>query len=208
MSDKDEKKSFVLYCDYAEHVSLLTDEDAGKLFKALFSYVNSGTIQELSPVASMAFSFIRSQLDRDRCKWEEIRKKRSEAGRLGGKSKGKKQNLANEANAFFDNHSETNKADTVIVNGIVTDNANEKKIKHIYGSFKHVRLTDDEIEKLIADYGKPIIDDYIKRVDEYCQQFGKTYKDYNLTIRNWIRKDGVNSGGKCNESESSSVKLW
>ena len=75
--------------------------------------------------------------------------------------------------------------------------------KHIYGSYKHVRLTNSEIEKLIADYGKPIIDDYIKRVDEYCQQVGKTYKDYNLTIRQWIRKEGGTNAWNTHSEQTS-----
>ena len=74
-----EKKSFVLYTDYIKHINRLTDEEAGQLFKALFRYVESGEIPELSDRADMAFSFITEQMGRDFEKWEKIRQKRSEA---------------------------------------------------------------------------------------------------------------------------------
>ena len=60
-----------------------------------------------------------------------------------------------------------------------------KYIKHSYGEYKHVKLTDDQYRRLIEDYGEPAVLSGIKKVDEYCQEKGKTYKDYNLTLRKW-----------------------
>lgn len=62
--------------------------------------------------------------------------------------------------------------------------------KKTFGEYHHVRLTDSQYEKLVESYGEDIIKEYIIKVDEYCQQYGKSYKDYYLTIRNWLRKDG------------------
>ncbi len=64
-------------------------------------------------------------------------------------------------------------------------------IRHKYGEYKHVLLTDEQHSKLVEDFGESRIKDYIKRVDEYCEQYGKSYKNYSLTIRNWLNKDGV-----------------
>lgn len=58
-----------------------------------------------------------------------------------------------------------------------------------YGEYLHVKLTDEQYQKLLTDYSESKISEYIKKVDEYCQQNGKSYKDYNLTIRNWLSKD-------------------
>lgn len=68
--------------------------------------------------------------------------------------------------------------------------------RHKYGEYNHVLLTDEQYTKLIADFSEQIVRDYIRRVDEYCQQYGKNYNDYNLTIRNWLRKDGKNAENK------------
>lgn len=60
---------------------------------------------------------------------------------------------------------------------------------HKFGEYRHVILTDEQYSKLISEFDEASVYEYIKKVDEYCQQYGKSYKDYNLTIRNWIRKD-------------------
>lgn len=83
---------------------------------------------------------------------------------------------------------------TDISTDINTDSEGEtKKPKEkakVYGEYHHVKLTASQYEKLVESYGEDIIKEYIIKVDEYCQQYGKSYKDYYLTIRNWLRKDG------------------
>ena len=100
------KKSFVLYTDSAEQFEILSDEQAGKLIKAVFNYAENRILPKFDDgMLIMAFSFIKGQIDRDSEKWEETRKKRAEAGRKGGKqtqanassAKQTKQNQANQA---------------------------------------------------------------------------------------------------------------
>lgn len=62
-------------------------------------------------------------------------------------------------------------------------------IRHKHGEYKHVLLTDEQYQKLLEDLGESKLAEYIKKVDEYCQQYGKSYKDYNLTIRKWFKND-------------------
>lgn len=63
-----------------------------------------------------------------------------------------------------------------------------KVIKHIYGEYKNVHLSDEEFEKLKKEFPN----DYQKRIEsvsEYCASTGKTYKNYLATIRTWARKE-------------------
>lgn len=69
-----------------------------------------------------------------------------------------------------------------------------KPERHKYGEYKHVLLTDQQYSKLINDFGEQVVKSYIRKVDEYCQQYGKSYNDYNLTIRKWLGKDGKHAG--------------
>lgn len=70
--------------------------------------------------------------------------------------------------------------------------ADKKPKRHKYGEYNHVMLTDDEYSRLISDYGEDVTKQYIKKVDEYCEQSGKTYKNYNLAIRNtFMSRDNV-----------------
>ncbi len=108
--DKAQKsKSFILYGDNQAQFELLSDADAGILIKAVFEYVNTGTVRDLPPVLQMAFSFIRSGLDRNATKYADICERRSEYGRRGGLAKANKsqQELANAAYSDNDNKTES-----------------------------------------------------------------------------------------------------
>lgn len=66
--------------------------------------------------------------------------------------------------------------------------ARSKAPKHRHGEFGHVMLTDEEFETLdekVDGYR----DEYIRIVDEYCEQHGKSYKNYSLAIQNFYRMD-------------------
>ena len=80
-----EKKSFILYHDYRQHLALLSDEECGRLFIALFDYAETKCVPELSGAVLMAFSFIKAQMDRDDARYEEKVEKRRNAGRQGGR---------------------------------------------------------------------------------------------------------------------------
>lgn len=62
---------------------------------------------------------------------------------------------------------------------------NRREERHKHGEYGHVMLTDKQYQKLVEDYGEKPTLQAIKKVDEYCQQYGKSYKDYNLTLRKW-----------------------
>nr|UVX73251.1 MAG: Replication initiator protein A (RepA) N-terminus [Bacteriophage sp.] len=79
-----------------------------------------------------------------------------------------------------------------------SDNARERR--HRLGEFGHVLLSDEDVAKLDEQF-PGFWRDYITRVDEYCEQSGKRYRNYRLTISKWIRKDqqagSVKSDASC-----------
>ena len=81
----EEKKSFKLYNDYKRHFDQMTDEEAGKVIKAILAYVNQEAIPEMDGAAGMAFSFIEAQLDRDMVSYD----RRCEAARANGSKGGR-----------------------------------------------------------------------------------------------------------------------
>jgi predicted phage replisome organizer len=62
-----------------------------------------------------------------------------------------------------------------------------KPVKHKYGEYNNVLLTDDELEKLKAEYSD--YEERIERLSSYVASTGKPYKSHYATIRNWARKD-------------------
>lgn len=123
---KEAKKSFVLYYDYRQHLSILSDEDRGRLLMALLDYGETGAEPDLDGAARMAFSFIASQMDRDAAKYAETVQKRREAGRQGGRppkptESNEKQPEAKKANGFPEKQTKAKKPDTDTDNVTVTD---------------------------------------------------------------------------------------
>ena len=105
-----------------EQFNELSDEQAGKLIKAIFMYAEKKIIPEFDDgMVKMAFSFIKSRIDLDLEKWNKTREKRSEAGRKGGK-----QTQANQANDSLVKQTQANQA--VNVNDNVNVNVNDNVI--------------------------------------------------------------------------------
>ena len=81
------RDSFVLYADSLDILDLLSDEQAGQLFRTIRNYVKGEALPELDQVTNIAFVPIKNHLDRDAEKYEKICKKRREVGALGGRPK-------------------------------------------------------------------------------------------------------------------------
>ena len=79
------KKSFIAYVDWKETFDVLPDELAGKLIKHLFAYVNDENPDTQDVLINAVFANIKHTLKRDLRKYETIRKKRADAGRVSGK---------------------------------------------------------------------------------------------------------------------------
>ena len=62
----------------------------------------------------------------------------------------------------------------------------EKPVKHKYGEFKHVMLTDDEKSKLENEFGFDFTQDCITYLDESIEMKGYKYKSHYLAIRKWV----------------------
>lgn len=66
----------------------------------------------------------------------------------------------------------------------------EKPVKHRYGEYKHVLLSDEDMEKLKAAY--PDVNEKIRKLDEYIEETGKNYKNHYITITRWAKDDDKN----------------
>lgn len=82
-----ENKSFMIYKDWEEYLEALTDEEVGKLFRALFAYAKRAEETPFDGGLRMLFTMMRNALDRDGKKWEDVCKAHSEGRRKSEKSK-------------------------------------------------------------------------------------------------------------------------
>ena len=195
-----EKESFILYNSFYESIKSLKNEQLGKLLRAIFNYTINGEITQDNEIL-IAFMFIKNQIDIDAKKWEEIKQKRSEAGRLGGINRAinKKQILSSKSKqrlTELSNAKQSQANQAVNVNDNVNVNVNDNVInkkrnikeKKSYGEFNNVLLTDEEYAKLEKSNLLP----YIETLSSYIASKGKKYKSHYATILTWSRNDKKN----------------
>ena len=167
----DNKKSFLLYCDLIHTVQKLSDEQAGKLFKHVLEYVNDLNPETEDLLTQVCFEPIKQNLKRDLQKYEQIRKKKSEAGKKGMAKRWSKDNNDNTCYKPI-----TEITDNVIVN-----------VKDIYRSFAHLSMSLEQFNKLEADYNKQQIDSCLDSIENFKNN--KKYKSLYLTAKNWLKKE-------------------
>ena len=61
-----------------------------------------------------------------------------------------------------------------------------KKQKHKYGEYKHILLTDEELEKLNTEFGEEETQKAITYLDEYIEMKGAKYKSHYMAMRKWV----------------------
>jgi hypothetical protein len=129
MSDK---KSFVFYTEYREHLEMLPPEQIGELMLALIDYQETGEVPDLpkGSALAMCFSFIKKRMDKDNIKYEE----KCERNRSNGKKGGRPTNQTviseteenpNKPNGFSENRTVIEETDNNPTEPRKADNDNE-----------------------------------------------------------------------------------
>lgn len=124
-----------MYTEYLKHIQKMDMEQRGKLFTAILCYVAGEEMPELDAAADMAFSFIQDRIDRDNAAYVEKCRKRSEAGKLGGRKP--------KTNAFDENQTKAKKA-----NGFSEKQNNPDTDTH---NHIHSHTHDDELKEKNKD---------------------------------------------------------
>ena len=73
-----------MYFSYLEPLADLTDEEVGRVVRAILKYGADRTIPDLSPSEKMAFSFMKGNFDRDAAAYDAKVEKKRENGKKGG----------------------------------------------------------------------------------------------------------------------------
>ena len=122
------KKSFVLYTDLLDNIEHLTNEEKGILFNHLLEYVNDKNPILEDRLLVTAWKPIEKQLKRDLKKFEEVKTKRSEAGKRSAELRALKTNeqtSTNPTSVESVKQTSTNPTDNDKCN-MIYDNDNDK----------------------------------------------------------------------------------
>lgn len=190
--------------DYLEEMALLSDEEFGRVCRALLRYSRDGICPELPGNERLVFPRVMMQEDRFRTSYDNISSSRSESGKKGAAarwqsdSKNSKCHFANGKNGYTDTDTNTN---TPPPNGgrskaqkHPAPNPNELKVQWA----ENVSMTNAQHEKLLAAHGPADTARLIEILDNYKGSTGKRYKDDYRAILSWcvdrLRKDKVQPG--------------
>lgn len=80
----------------------------------------------------------------------------------------------------------------------------EKPVRHKFGEYKNVLLSDEDLEKLKTEFPT----DWVARIEKlssYMASTGKSYKNHLATIRNWARNEQPKETEKPKSSTSGNV---
>lgn len=170
-------------------IQTLSDAEAGRLMKALWTYTMTGETVNLTGAEKGIFALILLTLSQDEERDSEISEKRASAGALGGK-----QRVANQANATFASSKEANQANASNKN----KNKNQNKEQDI----------EKEKEREVKRFAPPTVDE----VREYCRERGNNVnperfidfysskgwrvgnqpmKDWKAAVRTWEQRDNA-----------------
>ena len=81
----------------------------------------------------------------------------------------------------------------------------KEKVRHKYGEYKNVLLSDEELQKLKGEFNERVVMDKIEALSCYMKSTGKGYKSHIATLRNWIRRD---EGEVKNESTGEKCEIY
>jgi hypothetical protein len=174
-----DKKSFVAYCDWLESFEELTDEEAGRLAKHLFRYVNDLDPEAPDKITKMCFIPIKQSLKRDLVKYEE----RAERARLNGAKGGRPKTQKTQSVI-----SEPKKPDSDNVSVSVSDNGNVSTDVDIpaYEDFKEYAL--DKCSELNFNVPENSINAKYQswKANGWRNGNGKKIKNWKTTILNTL----------------------
>lgn len=157
------KDSFVFRREWRDAISGLPDEVRLEVYEAIIEYGTLGTLPSgLKQLAGLAFNFAKAALDRDIERYEEVRKKRSEAGRQ------------HKGNQYTQNGTSVPKMEQMEQNGTngtdnVNVNVNDIKEEPPKGGKKKGTLSSSSPKVLMQERKVK----FIESLDTYTDAYGK-----------------------------------
>lgn len=208
------KDSFILYTEQKEVIDKLSDEQAGKLIKAIYKYVETEKMPELDKLLDIVIIPFKQNLDRNKEKYNKISEIRAKAGAKGGKQKKQKQTKEINCN---DNEN-VNVNDNVNVNVNDNDKVSDSCVD---GLQKIIDFYNENIG-LITPYGVEVLEDYSKDMPTdliiYAMQISveankRTIKYIKAILNNW-QKAGIRTLVQAKDenhkkkNESKEIEEW
>lgn len=218
----EKKTSFVLPTDLLDDLEDLSDDEVGKIFRAILIYTNETEEPEFDDRAmKVVFRHIKKYIDSANENYD----KKVQANRVNGAKGGRPKKDAEEnpknptviekTERFSEkpnkSHTETESESDIEsvsefecetdIESVSECECKTDGVAHThtksYGENKNVILSDEEYERLTERMGVSKRSEYIEKLSDYMASTGKKYQSHYATICSWFRQDG---GQKSNAS--------
>ena len=180
--------------EYLEEMSALSDEEFGRLIRALLQYSATGQMPELTGAERILLPRVKMQEDRYRANYAELSEARSEAGKKGAQAKSgkvkqtqanagkRKQAQAKHSNTETETNTDISPSYRKEDSGARVKEAKEPKVQWA----ENVTMTNSEHEKLLAAHGPADTERLIEILDNYKGATGKKYASDYRAILSWV----------------------
>lgn len=174
------------YDSYLQKTAKLSDQEVGRLFRALMTYHSTGEPQELAGRESVAYDFIADDIDRASDKYQKkCENMKRDKPQLTPIAPNCTQLPTVDSNCVQNKYKYKDKDKNNIDSKTIL--SADKPQKHKYGECANVLLSDDELEKLKNAF--PDWEDKINNLSRALAQYGYKYKSHYMTILNWAKRD-------------------
>ena len=191
----DNKKSILVYADWIDKFEELEDDEAGRLIKHFFRYVNDLNPEYPDRTTKLMFIDIKNTLKRDLGKWEEKSPQRSEKARVAGLASAEARKLKKQLNSTNELQVELNPTKptvsvSVSVSDTVSESVNVNESKN--SSFKALLEKDEECIKSIASQFQITDDEVFSKLQSFLERLTAikknhpTLSEFTKHFNNWI----------------------
>lgn len=197
------KKSFVLYADLIGTVEKMPNDKAGELFKHVLMYVNDQDPETDDLLVQIAFEPIKNQLKRDLKKWEQLREKRSQAGKRSAEARKNKKEQNQQVLTSVESVEQTSTKSTVNVNDTVTVNVNVESKDSLFIKKEDVQhelmnsasFQESVFRQLNSLNIKTTPEQVVKLIPVFCEKLeieedlDKDFKEIKRHFLNWVKQE-------------------
>jgi len=207
------KKSILVYADWIDKFEELEDDEAGRLIKHFFRYVNDLNPEYPDRTTKLMFIDIKNTLKRDLDKWEDKSPQRIEKARLAGLASAEARKLKKELNSTNELKAELNPTKSTVSVSVsvsdtvsVTESENEKSISN--SSFKETLEKNEKWKNQISSEFKISIAEVELKLNEFFKHLEITFKNHPTLnefakhFKNWIPVN-KEKNGKSNSTKQS-----
>jgi len=196
------KKSFILYCDLIHTVSKLNDEQAGKLFKHILSYVNDENPVTEDLITNLAFEPVKQALKRDLVKYEKLCEKNKENIRKRWDTK-KNEKIPNDTTVYerirtdtknTDNDNDSDSDINIIADEFLNEVKSGQHKMMIEGWKMNLKIDGFALQKLLTEFRTHLITDNIKHSNTL---------EFRRHFKNWL--NALDAKGKLNEYKTQRI---